>query len=184
MPPSKKPAPTKRPQAKFDRRGGLKALSATLPRVATRALGRRGFAEGDLVHRWDSIVGREMAAHCLPVRLASAKRGGGATLTLRVEPGFALELQHLEPLLIERINGFFGYRAVGAITLRQGPLGRGPARTKVPPRPLSPEEESALKKRLEDIDDDDLRDALARLGRSFQRTRKGPGARAEGKLRG
>ncbi len=143
-------------------------MAAILPKAAGRAFGRRGFADGDLVTRWDAIVGREIAAHCLPLRLARAKAGkAGGTLTLRVEAGFGLELQHLEPLLIERINAYFGYRAVTAISLRQGPLGRRPVRLAKGPPSLPAEAEAALGRRLASIEDDELREALRRLGRSF-----------------
>lgn len=156
------------------RRGGLRAMAAILPKAAGRAFGRRGFADGDLVTRWDAIVGHEIAAHCLPLRLARAKAGkAGGTLTLRVEAGFGLELQHLEPLLIERINAYFGYRAVTAISLRQGSIGRAPVRRAKGPPPLPAEVEADLGRRLTRIEDDELREALRRLSRSFHARQAG-----------
>ena len=116
------------------RRPGLRAVAATLPKVTRRALGKRGFAEGGLATEWPSIVGEHIAARCLPRKLALARPGKRAegALTLRVEPGFAIDLQHLSPLLIERINGYFGYRAIARLTLQQGPV-RAP-RKAPPPR--------------------------------------------------
>ena len=60
----------------------------------------------------------------------AAPRGGAdpdarpepATLVVRVESAFALELQHLAPLLIERINAHYGWRCVGRLVLKQGPV--------------------------------------------------------------
>ncbi len=151
------------------RRAGLRALAVTLPKVTRHIFGRRGFAEGGLAIEWPSIVGTEIAAHCRPDRLAferaSERREG--TLTLRVEAPFATEIQHLSPQIIERINGYFGYRAVARLRLHQAPL----AATEVAaPRPAaSPPDEAALARRLEAVEDPELRDALGRLGRALDR---------------
>ena len=47
-----------------------------------------------------------------------------ATLVLRVEGPVALEIQHLSGVIIEKVNRFFGWRAVGRIQIRQAPLRR------------------------------------------------------------
>lgn len=84
---------------------------------------------------------------------------------MRVAPGLAPEVQHRSPVIIERINGFFGYRAVARLVLVQGPPVRRTGRP-APPRlrPLRPEERGALDRRLAGIDDPTLREALRRLG--------------------
>lgn len=161
------------PKGKSRRGGGLRALAATLPKVTARAYGRRGFAEGGLAADWTSVVGRDIARRCQPQRLSFARSGPreGGTLTLRVDSGFALEMQHLEPLLIERLNSYFGYRAVAALTLRQGPLRHKPARAKPETAPLSAEEETRLQERLAAVEDPEVRAALGRLGRSVRQSR-------------
>jgi hypothetical protein len=67
-------------------------------------------------------------------------------------------------VLLERINGYFGYRAVIRLALVQG--GAPPEAGSVPPplRPLEPAEHQALDRRLDGIADPTLRDALRRLG--------------------
>ena len=77
------------------------------------------------------------------------------------------ELQHMQPQVIERINGYFGYQAIGRIALQQGPIGTSkPARRKPAPPPSS-EDAAALAAQLEDIADDELRQALDALGRGI-----------------
>jgi hypothetical protein len=151
------------------RRAGLRALAVTLPKVTRRVFGRRGFAEGGLAIEWPGIVGTEIATHCRPGRLAfaraSERREG--TLTLRVEAPFATEIQHLSPQIIERINGYFGYRAVARLRLHQAPLA---AAEEPAPRPVaSRPDEGALARRLEAVEDPELRSALGRLGRALGR---------------
>ncbi len=155
------------------RGGGPRALAATLPGITRAALGRRGFAEGGLLAAWPSIVGADLAAVCLPRKLAFPDRGRRAegTLTLRVQSGQATRLQHQAPLIIERINGYFGYRAVARLRLQQGPLGRSRAPERPEPAPLDPQQEAGLKARTATVGDAALRAALENLGRALRQRR-------------
>ena len=155
------------------RRGGLRPLAVTLPKVTRKALGRRGLAEGSLMTEWPEIVGEALAARCLPLKLSfhDPKRRAEGTLTLQVESAWTLELQHLAPQLIERINQTLGYAAVARLNFRQGPLpGRqspaGPARPE-PESPPESAEDRAAPALAEPIEDEALRAILEELGRSL-----------------
>jgi hypothetical protein len=91
-----------------------------------------------------------------------------ATLVLRVEGPVALEIQHLSGVILEKVNRFFGWRAVGRIQIRQAPLKRQVK--KAAPRGPDPGEVARLAEGMADIGDKSLRDALARLGASVKRT--------------
>jgi hypothetical protein len=149
------------------RYGRMRALAGEVAKIAAPVLGKRGLAPAQLVASWSSIVGADWAEKASPERLTfpQGDRVDG-TLRLRVAPGCATDLQHAAPLLLERINGFFGYRAVARLTLVQGPpLNRG-RRPPPKPAPLAPEEQAALDRRLLTVEDPDLRDALRRLGQA------------------
>lgn len=152
------------------KRGGMRPLAATLPAITRRVLGRRGFAEGGLIAEWPSIVGAAIAARCQPAKLSLARPGRRqeGTLKLRVEPGFALELQHLVPQIVERINGHFGYAAIDRLILQQGPLSLNQRPAPPPARPLGAAEEAELRQRMVTVEDEDVRDALERLGRAVR----------------
>lgn len=158
-----------------ERRGRLRAIAAEIPKIAGAALGKRGFAEAQLVAQWPAIIGETLAAGVSPERLSfpQGERREG-TLHLRVAPGLALEVQHREPVLVERINAFFGYRAVARLALKQGP----PAQPAAPPpphrRPLKAEERQSLDRRLAAIDDAALKAALQRLGEAVIGTDDAP----------
>jgi hypothetical protein len=85
-----------------------------------------------------------------------------ATLVLRVEGPAAIEIQHLSAVILERVNRFFGWQAIGRIALRQAPL-RRPKPPNLPPPP-DPAEQARIAASLPDIADESLRQALARLG--------------------
>ena len=148
-------------------------LADLVRRTLADTFARQGFASTELVTHWNDIVGAEIAAHCEPLRLKWPRRGDvdapePATLMLRVEGPIAIEIQHLSPVILERVNRFFGWRAVGRIQIRQAPL-RRQAKKAAPPAP-DPAEVARLAADMGDIGDEGLRDALARLGASVKRT--------------
>ncbi|HVA15911.1 MAG TPA: DciA family protein [Stellaceae bacterium] len=154
------------------RRGGLRAIAAEIPRVAGVALGKRGFGEAQLVTQWEAVIGAELAEKLSPERLTFARneRRNG-TLRLRVASAFATEAQHLEPVLIERINAFFGYGAVARLVLVQGPPLNAPS-ARPALRALSRDEQQAIETRVAGIADPELRAALARLGTAMAGSRR------------
>ena len=151
-------------------RRGLRPLADTVARVTGPLLRKRGFAEARIVTEWREIVGAALAQGCAPEKLTVARNGGGGTLDIRVEGALALELQHLQPQIIERVNGYFGYEAVDRIRLRQGPLPQRPVRR----RPLPPPSAAAVEQveaTVATVEDPDLRAALDRLGRAIHARR-------------
>ncbi len=155
------------------RAGGLRPVATTLPKITRKALGRRGLAEGSLISEWPEIVGETLAARCLPIKLSFAdpKRRAEGTLILQVESAWTLELQHLAPQLIERINQSLGYAAVARLNFRQGPLpGRPVAPSPADPGPESapePGADRAAPPLAEPIEDEALRAILEDFGRSL-----------------
>lgn len=158
-----------------ERGGGPRALAPTLARLTRPILRKRGFATAEIVHRWAEIVGPQLAARTMPERIAfpPGRREDG-TLHLRVDSGsLALELQHFEGLVVERINGFFGYGAVARLRMVQRPLPPQTPKPAAAARTPAPGESADLEHRLTAVTDPDLRAALGRLGRAVQR-RRGP----------
>ena len=148
-----------------ERRGYLRAVGQELPRVAGRILGKQGLGEAQLVSEWAAVVGPELAATTLPVRLsfpAGGRRNG--TLKLRVTSTAALAVQHREPQILERINGFFGYGAVARLALVQGPLPESTRSGAREAQPLTPAQAAALADSVSQVLDPGLKSALERLG--------------------
>jgi hypothetical protein len=153
-------------------------LAEVLRKTLTDAFAKQGFASVELVTRWPDIVGAEIAAHSQPEKIqwprtppARAAQARAApepgTLLLRVEGPAALEIQHLSGVILERVNQFFGWQAVGNVGLRQAPLSRRAA-----PRPVAVPDPAAMTRiaaTLPEIKDAKLREALARLGAALER---------------
>ena len=132
---------------------------------------RRGLAEVRLLTDWAAVIGETIATRCQPVSLS---RHG--VLHLDVTGGAALELQHAELQVIERINTYFGRQAVTRLHLRHSPPQRRKLTSPELPAPeLDPSEEAAIDKKVAGIGDQALREALASLGQTLGRKAKATG---------
>jgi hypothetical protein len=151
------------------RRIQARALASFIPQLTRKAFEKHGFATAALLADWDKVVGQEVASCSIPERLKWPRAAGsgeeaevraGATLVLRVDGPRAIELQHASPQIIERINAYFGYRAVAGLRFVQGPIVRRECATpRGKPLPRSAPSLPAL----EAMPDERLRAALTHL---------------------
>jgi hypothetical protein len=150
-----------RPARESERPHGFRAVGAAVSKLAAPIIGKRG--GGVLVRLkadWVSIAGADWAGVSWPLAL-----GRDGVLKLRAAPVAALELQHRAPLLIERINLFFGRPVISRLVLVQGPLPADSPPSGPSLRPLAASEVDRLDEQLSEIADPSLRAALAGLGR-------------------
>lgn len=132
-----------------------------LGEVGGIAFKRFGFVQSAIVSRWAEIVGERYAKVSSPesIRFPAGKKSGGV-LTLLVEGAHSPLLQHLTPLIVERVNRFFGYPAIDRIQFRQGKPLRSPS---PPPRPQLRPVSKELGEGLRRIEDPELRACLESL---------------------
>jgi hypothetical protein len=149
-------------------------IGAYAARALDPAARARGFATVGLLSDWLAIVGAELAQFTMPDKVVWPKlrddtepsspqkthRIEGAVLVLRVEGPRAIEVQHRSGQILERVNSYFGYRAVAEMRILQAPVARKAARPAAQPQAIDPE---ALPESAE-IEDQGLRGALLRLG--------------------
>jgi hypothetical protein len=157
----------------MNKRSEPKPLADLVGRCVADAFKRQGFTSCEIVTHWDDIVGPQIAAVAEPIRMQWIRsrdrdESAPATLVLRVEGPAAIEIQHLAGVIVERVNRYVGWQAVGAIGLRQAPLMR---RSRKPQRPKIDEDLAAsIAGQMTGIADDRLRAALGRLGAAIKRT--------------
>jgi hypothetical protein len=148
-----------------------RAVGAYLPKLTRKAFETFGFSTATLLTEWATIVGDPLSRYALPEKIkwprAPAGEGDnerntharcGATLVLRVDPARALDVEYKAQQILERINAYFGYRAVAELRLLQAPLtatGAAPGPQRALPACEAPE--------LSGIADERLRGALQRL---------------------
>lgn len=159
-------------------RRGLQRLGRVIGRIASPALRKRGFVHAGIVNRWSAIVGEELSRASAPRRISwPTRRAEPGVLHVRVESARATELQHMTPLIVERVNAYFGYRAIGAVRLiqSQGGTGAAPDSSGTRSAPTEDDRPDRGRERTEGIDarlartrDPALREALAALGRRLR----------------
>lgn len=148
-----------------------KALAELIEDCIAPALAAQGFAGRAIVTLWPEIVGERLATRSRPLKIDWPKRrpapgetADPATLVVRVESAFALEMQQVGPLVVERVNTHLGWRAVGKLVLKQGPV--AVAVTKRPQPKLDEATAAAVDRQVAGVEDEGLREALARLGKA------------------
>lgn len=155
-----------------------RSLAELVPGAMSEALAAQGFAGGEILLRWPDIAGPELARRSEPVKLAwprakgEAREREPAVLHVQVESAFALELQMQSAVIMERINRYFGWRCVGAVKLKQGPVGRARPASSEPDVRLSSEEEARIESLTSGLEDGRLAEALQRLGRAVAASRR------------
>jgi hypothetical protein len=154
------------------RRGHASACGDLVSDIAGTTFKRFGFVQGAVVSRWAEIVGERYAKVSTPesIRFPAGKKAGG-TLTLAVEGAHAPLIQHLGPLIIERVNRFFGYEAISKIAFRQGRAPRAEQKLIRPPAAPLPKE---LGEGLRQIADPELRACLESLAAKLTGSRGAP----------
>lgn len=153
---------------------GARAIGDLMPEIGRTAFRRFGFVQSSVVTRWPEIVGPTHARVCSPeaIRFPPGEKAEGI-LQLVVIPAHAPLITQVIPEIIERVNRFFGYRAVAKVKLRHGavtpPAGDG--RPAQPPPSLKPIP-LELGDSLRDIGDPELRTVLESLARSISNSEK------------
>ncbi len=155
---------------------GFQSAGATVRSAVDQMAGKKGFAETEVLLRWPEIVGAALASVCRPVKVHyGASRAIGATLIVQTDSGRAPEVEHQGPALVDRVNQFYGYRAISRLKVTQS-TGLGMASAKSmgfaedqakfdgPPAGPTPEEEKRAAKMAQNIETPGLKDALSRMG--------------------
>ncbi|MDE3036902.1 MAG: DUF721 domain-containing protein, partial [Pseudomonadota bacterium] len=143
-----------------------KTLSSCVEPLVRPVMRAKGLAGSRILTEWESIVGRELARHTLPEKIAfpQGKKTGG-TLTIAVENGFALELQHMQPKILERVAGYFGYAAISRINISPAVLPvAAPLKTRPPRQRLAP----GSARLADNVEDGALKEALQSLARTLE----------------
>jgi hypothetical protein len=161
-------------------RKGVVQISEVANGLIDPVLAKRAGINTMLLGSWDEIAGAEFADCTRPERIAWPRRaseiaGEGryqpGVLTVACEGARALFLTHAQGELIQRINGFFGFHAIGQLRIVQKPVAPPPKRYSRPP-PLVGEAARRLETMMEGVESEALKAALKRLGTAVLSTQR------------
>lgn len=177
------------PHLSAGRAGSVAArtLGSYVPRLTRKAFEKYGFATATLLTDWSVIVGPETARYASPDRLrwpkgydildesgeSGHKGRPGATLVVRAHAGRALDVQYRAQQIIDRINAYFGYRAVAELRIVQASFESRAPVAEPSPREVINRVPKAMFAPLERIDDAPLKAALERMRAGIEKRARG-----------
>lgn len=163
--PGRKSKPAPQPKR---RRAGFRAAAQLTPEALKQVGAKRGFAEAKLLTHWTEIAGEALAGICRPIKVSYASRTAslGATLVLAADGARGPEIDAQKTRIIERVNSYYGYRAVSRISIDQT---RSPARMQGFAEPAAAfEGPKSAPRPVEGVTDERLALALGRLGANIR----------------
>ncbi len=149
-----------------------------MPKLAKNAMGKIGVDFGNLIIAWPNVMGTDFASKCSIEKIDFKKdERGNATVTLAVQTYFATECQYQIPYLIDKINSYMGYQAVGSIKLKQimtnpkslknNPLKQNVIKT----NPLSEADKSTINSSINTFENQELKEILQSYGEAIYKKR-------------
>lgn len=161
------------------RRNYVASLSKIMPSLTRKVTSKQGMAFGALINDWAHIMGPYYSELMIPVKLAfPPKKKNGGTLHIKTTSAASMEIQHLEKQLIERVNSFFGYRAIEKFRIihDSSALRHRKESVKASPRPLTKNEKDRIEAQtmnsVSTVEDEELKEILSRLGRAIMEKNK------------
>ncbi len=94
------------------------SLKQTIESVLRKAYAKKGPLFAEIMINWKSIIGAEMSDQIEPYNIKHYIANGEkvASLALKLEKNAnILEIQFSKMIILERINNYFGYRAISEI---------------------------------------------------------------------
>ncbi len=149
----------------------LTAFAQTLRPFVRQAAEAGGMVEAEILENWENIAGQELYAYCRPEKIVFSKgeRQNGVLHVFVPNGAFALELQHREKFVLDKINTYFGFAAASRLRINQNcSMDLSPVRhypvEKVKKILVTPQEETYITKLSEGVENENLKNALIKLG--------------------
>lgn len=149
---------------------GVRPLADLVAGLVDPILARKAGMNSALIASWPEIAGPRLSAGTRPEKLIWAARRSDldpfepATLVVACEGASALRLQHETGELLQRIEAFFGYRAVGRLKIVQRALPVAPPSRKPVLAPLGEGDRRVIREATSRIENERLKSALERFG--------------------
>ena len=104
-----------------------KTIGDSLKKINRNISNKYGKIEYLIIAKWPKIVGQFFANHSEPNKISRIPDGENDTgdviysnyLHINVSPVAAVEFQHFKDKIIDKINSYFGYKAISNIRLKQ-----------------------------------------------------------------
>ena len=144
----------------------FKTIGTNVTKIVKPLISKRGFGNSEIINNWVNIVGDKLAQNITPQKISYNRNSNvDGVLLLRVNSSsVALEIQYIEKQIVNKINTYFGFSAIGRIKIIQGPIPTPEKKIVDKIKTVANTDKIELERKLNSVKDPDLRVALAALG--------------------
>tara|TARA_B110000259_G_C13755749_1_gene298507 strand:- start:25 stop:507 length:483 start_codon:yes stop_codon:yes gene_type:complete len=136
---------------------GLRPFSRSIPQGLKKLLKKGSYNFSNIIDNWSKMVGKDISNACYPNTVKMGKEMNNGTLVLNVIHGNELTIEYGKQEIIDKINSFFGFRCIKEVKLRIV------QEKKIKPKILTDEIKKKYKRKLENVNNKDLKNSLNKL---------------------
>ena len=138
---------------------GLRPFGNTLPRGIKGILKKNGYNYSEIISKWNLLVGKDISNCCYPKSIKMSRSSGSGTLILSVERGNEINVEYSKKEIIDKINGYFGYKLISKIRLQTF----NSAVIKEKKQNILDKSSKKFEKKINEIKNKDIRNSLSQL---------------------
>ena len=138
---------------------GLRPFGNTLPRGIKGILKKNGYNYSEIISKWNLLVGKDISNCCYPKSIKMSRSNKNGTLILAVERGNEINVEYSKTEIINKVNGYFGYKLIGEIRLQTF----NSAIIKEKKKNILDKSSKKFEKKINEIKNKDIRNSLSQL---------------------
>ena len=138
---------------------GLRPFGNTLPRGIKGILKKNGYNYSEIISKWNLLVGKDISSCCYPKSIKMSQSSRNGTLILSVERGNEINVEYSKKEIIDKVNGYFGYKLISKIRLQTF----NSAVIKEKKQNILDKSSKKFEKKINEIKNKDIRNSLSQL---------------------
>ena len=138
---------------------GLRPFGNTLPRGIKGILKKNGYNYSEIISKWNLLVGKDISNYCHPKSIKMSRSSRNGTLILSVERGNEINVEYSKKEIIDKVNGYFGYKLINKIRLQTF----NSAVIKEKKQNILDKSSKKFEKKINEIKNKDIRNSLSQL---------------------
>ena len=153
-----------------------KTIGESLQKVNQKFSNKFGKIDYVIHVNWKQIVGSFFSNHSQPMKISSVKDFiddkneyiFSNYLHVNVSPAAAVDFQHFKDKITEKINSYFGYKAIKGIKIHQNFIPKHYVSTTNKQKPKNTQKlNTEIRQHVQGISDKDLEESVVKLGLSI-----------------
>ena len=98
----------------------FKKVGNSLPKIIDKNIKEKNFIEISLIKKWREIIGDDIAKFCWPIKIRFSEINNlHGIIFLKTMRGKSMEIEFKNEEIIEKLNQYFGYKAIAKISVVQ-----------------------------------------------------------------